>query len=1445
MEKEGKVLYGIGLDNNQLRADAAYSKNIMRGIGDATVAESARIDNSFRKIGATAAAYFTFQQTSAMTRDIVAVRAEIESLEVSFRTLVGNDEKADALFGMIRRYAVETPMMLSPLAQGAKTMLGFNIEVERIMPLLQQIGDISAADAGKFASLTLAFSQMSATGRLMGQDLLQMINAGFNPLMEIAAKTGKTIGELKKEMEGGLITTDMVSEAFASATSEGGRFFGMMDQQSKAIRGQLSNLEGAIEDAKNEIGEGNQEIITGAISMATSAVKNYERIGEILLEIAAVYGTYKAAVIATSIAENIRYQATLAHMAGLTKQAALMEVVRARALALNKALLANPYAAAAAAVIALALAIRELSKRQNDLAKAKEEINEATETAIKNFDTERAKIDMMFARLKVATEGTKEYEEAKQAIIDQYGAYLRGMGEEVEGLKNIEKAYQAVALAAENAARARAYSDLQQQAATDLVKKESDAKKEIQKTLEGRIGNNIEAKEIFLKLKPVIEGKGEITAEIEEILKGFDKKSGYTSQGTGDWIEVVRNPIRKQLDELASFRNGYMETIQETAALFAPIEGDEVAKGIDLQTANLSQLTVEAEKANKELLKLKSAETVDAAAIAEKEKAIELIKETTLARERELFIIRDVKARIDELRKEQEGFAKTDAEYQDRENRIKLLETRLPDKEKSSGAQENEAARLRREQAQAEQQIAQYEAAMRTRIEQTELELSQARIDAKKEGVEKDMEQNELNYKRLLFENQRRESEYLEALRNTKKLEWEKNNPKAEEKGETFDRSIITAADLPAEIKNQLIEYYRIAEEYRVREAESALEKMLANYATYEQQREQIAAKHKAARAELYEADGVTFRKGAGQGNIDEINRSETEAMEAVDRQFAQREEAFNAWMGHLANLSLKKLEETLATAEAELAKLEKSGTGDSKTIATARAKVAVAREKVGKANAENDAAPGERAIKDWQDLYRTLGDVRESFEGIGEAVGGTAGEIIETAGTMAASTMALISGIVSLANFSITAMKMTAEGASKAMIAAEKASLILTIISTALQVVTAMFSLFKQTDVMAAFRAEMRKLNYEIELAQLNAKIGSKDSDSIFGDDPWRRTITNIEAARTALDKFTKTTDDTKNRQNLTGWQAMAADFLGIKHSFDSAGESIENMQLKIQHKTLFRGAKYQSLGEAVPELFNDDGSLKMEALDAFIADGAFDKLSEENQQYLQQMADYWKAYQDAVEEVKNYLSDIFGDLGSTMTDAMVDAFRNGTDAAKGYIDSLGEMLEKLAKQMVYSVSIAPIMKKAEAEMMAVMEQEGDEEKKFAQFAAIIAGATEDIIAQQEQSEKLLQYAQDVAKKQGVDIFKPEQKQAEATSRGFQAMSQELGSELNGRFTGIQIDMAKVREETGAMRELMAETRAIIIQILNYVANIEKHTKQLYQMNDRLGAIERNTAKL
>ena len=197
---------------------------------------------------------------------------ESEKVQVAFEVLLGNKNSAQELIQQTKDYANKTSYDASDLQEGAKTMLSFGIAQEKIMPTMKAIGDIAMGDKNKMSSLTLAFSQMSSTGKLTGQDLLQMINAGFNPLNEISKKTGKSIGVLKDEMGKGAISSQMVADAFMSATAKGGQFFGMADKQGQTLAGKLAMIQGQLSEVLLSVYELIEPILTPAVAGLSKAL---------------------------------------------------------------------------------------------------------------------------------------------------------------------------------------------------------------------------------------------------------------------------------------------------------------------------------------------------------------------------------------------------------------------------------------------------------------------------------------------------------------------------------------------------------------------------------------------------------------------------------------------------------------------------------------------------------------------------------------------------------------------------------------------------------------------------------------------------------------------------------------------------------------------------------------------------------------------------------------------------------------------------------------------------------------------------------------------------------------------------------------------------------------------------------------------------------------------
>lgn len=321
----------------------------------------------------------------ALGSEMIRVRGEFQSMHTAIETMVGEDI-AGRLIPQIKELAKISPLTMSDMVGAEKMMLGFNIQAEDTIKYLKAISDISMGESSKFNSLTLAFSQMSAAGKLMGQDLNQMINAGFNPLQIISEKTGKSIATLKDEMSKGVVSAEMVQQAFIDATSAGGKFYNMSENASKTINGQLSMMQDALDSVFNELGTKSESVIMDGIQMTTSLIQNYETVGKVLAGLVVTYGTYRTAVMLVTAAES---KHTLVEI-GLTNARLL---ARKAQLALNAAMLTNPYVALATVVVGLTATMWAFRDSTTAVEKGTRRYNEEQEKATKLDSERKQKID--------------------------------------------------------------------------------------------------------------------------------------------------------------------------------------------------------------------------------------------------------------------------------------------------------------------------------------------------------------------------------------------------------------------------------------------------------------------------------------------------------------------------------------------------------------------------------------------------------------------------------------------------------------------------------------------------------------------------------------------------------------------------------------------------------------------------------------------------------------------------------------------------------------------------------------------------------------------------------------------------------------------------------------------------------------------------------------------
>ena len=240
---------------------------------------------------------------------------EAEKTSTAFNVLVGSEDKAAKMLGELNKYADNTLWDRASTQQAAQTMLGFGVSTETVVGDLKMLGDVAMGDKNKLQQLALVFGQISAAGKLQGQDLLQLINAGYNPLLDISAKTGKSVAQLKDEMSKGLVTFDMVRDAFQRATSAGGKFANMTENIAKTSYGAFEQLKGKLLGTLLELYNVIQPLIIPVLNalgsalealgnMAQWVVKNMEWIAPVLASLAAGFGAYVVVTKAATIASG-------------------------------------------------------------------------------------------------------------------------------------------------------------------------------------------------------------------------------------------------------------------------------------------------------------------------------------------------------------------------------------------------------------------------------------------------------------------------------------------------------------------------------------------------------------------------------------------------------------------------------------------------------------------------------------------------------------------------------------------------------------------------------------------------------------------------------------------------------------------------------------------------------------------------------------------------------------------------------------------------------------------------------------------------------------------------------------------------------------------------------------------------------------------------------------
>ena len=539
----GRLNFGASIDNSQLRQDAQESRNILHGIGTTAKQEGNEIDNAMKSIGKSIAAVFAVSKLKDFAKQVAVVRGEFQQLEIAFQTMLGSKAEADKLMSQLIQTAVITPFNMSDVANSAKQLLAYGVEADKVNETLIRLGDIAAGLSIPINDLAYLYGTTMVQGRMYTQDLNQFLGRGIPLTEELAKQFGVTKNKVKSLVEEGKVGFPEVEKAIISLTSEGGKFGGLMEAQSKSITGQISNIEDQIEQMFNEIGKSSEGAIGYVLDKTSKIIEHWKGIGVAILSVAAAYGTYKAALIAMNVIQKISntltaeaaLQQKLAAMSGIAlSQAEAMAAARTTLLAaawngLKVAIMSNPIGLILGVLAGAATAIGLFSSETSEAVTMSEKFGESAAKEISRLNT----LTTTYNGLTEGTNTHKKVLEELNGILEEYGIAQIKEGDNIDTVN--AKREQAIELIKREAIERQRANNLDQGEQT-YQKAIEDAQGTLNKQL-----NNAESGKSFLGLM--------WTSANEEIRENADAISTIISQVVQENISLIANKTGEEYDK--------------------------------------------------------------------------------------------------------------------------------------------------------------------------------------------------------------------------------------------------------------------------------------------------------------------------------------------------------------------------------------------------------------------------------------------------------------------------------------------------------------------------------------------------------------------------------------------------------------------------------------------------------------------------------------------------------------------------------------------------------------------------------------------------------------------------------------------------------------------------------------------------------------------------------
>lgn len=719
--------------------------------------------------------------------DVIDATGRMQQLQVALSTILQNKTKADQLIAEIVQFAAKTPFNLDDVSEGAKQLLAYGSSADNVVSELSMLGDVASGLQIPIGQLIYLYGTLRTQGRAMTVDIRQFAGRGIPIYEELAKVLGVSkdqVGELVKE---GKVGFKEVEQAFKNMTSEGGKFANLMENSAGTWPQRLSNIEDTLFQKMNEFGNKYKDVFEFGIGAAEDLVESLDDVLSVIGGLIAAYGTYKAALITTAVAQKaVGFIESIRLIAMYRKE---MGLATAAQQAFNMASKSNVYVALLSALVGIGTAVYMFTKRADEATESQKRLNEASANYEKEVASEIAEVDRLFDKLKNAKKGTDEYNSAKAAIIDQYGTYLNGLSEEIRTLKNVEGAYNAVTRAIQKAARARGMESAIKGAQEEYGELYGKSAGKLYKELTNVVGEK-KAKSYIESIKKELEKTGTISKRlIETVSNVFRGDANYGNSKA--WMQGMKNATKNLKD-----------SYKAAEAIFSDASSD-------TRTSNKAEVDDKSywEKQKKELQgQLDALSSKEAAG----KKGMELRKKIA-------FIENKLKP--------------YSAEYDNKRNNTSITSYN------SKIQQENKISEIERKQA--------IERAKEA--EELESQVEQARINAMADGSDKIIAQREYDNKKELEAIDRSKEEYIQKeIQRQKEIFDAEENLKAQRNPKYKKKSFNSSAVSVDTSSFDELKYYTEQKQMqdRLKSEKDAMNTYLMEYGTYQQRKLAIAEEY-------------------------------------------------------------------------------------------------------------------------------------------------------------------------------------------------------------------------------------------------------------------------------------------------------------------------------------------------------------------------------------------------------------------------------------------------------------------------------------------------------------------------------------------------------------------------------------------------------------------------